>query len=113
VFCYITATGLLTALSTFQIVGGIDGSASWTGIVFLNFLKPLFIPNRLDSFKIDPELDPMRHCGLKLFQVIAGILFTFAAKVDAPFCRTSGYFAFSTVRQSFFGPTSIALTLFL
>ena len=98
VFCYEIATGLLTALSTFQVVGGIEGFASWAGIVFLNFLEPLFIPNRLDSFKIDPELDPMRHCRLKLFQVIAGILFTFAAKVDAPFCRTSGHSAFSTVR---------------
>jgi hypothetical protein len=113
VFCCVTATGLLTALSTFQVVGGIEGLVSWAGIVSSNFLEPLFIPNKLDSFKIDPELDPMRHCRLKLFQVIAGILFTFAAKVDVPFCRTSGHSAFFAVRQPFSGPTTIAPALFL
>jgi hypothetical protein len=45
VFGYISAARLLTALSTFQVVGGIEGLASWAGIVFPNFLEPLFIPN--------------------------------------------------------------------
>jgi hypothetical protein len=67
VFGYVTAARLFTALSTFQVVGGIDDLASWAGIAFSNLLEPLFIANRLDSFKIDPQLDPMRHCRLKLF----------------------------------------------
>ena len=95
---YVITAGLFAALSTFQVVGWIKGLASRTGVVFLNFLEPLFITNRLDSFKIDPEFDPMRLCRLKLFQVITGILFTFAAKVDAPFCRTSEHSAFFTRR---------------
>ena len=108
---YVNTAGFFAALSTFQVIGGIEGLASWTNVVFLDFLEPLFIPNRLDSFKIDPEFDPMRHCRLKLFQVIAGILFTFAAKVDAPFCRTSEHSAFFTVRQPFSRSTSITLAL--
>ena len=64
VFGYVNAAWLFTALSTFQVVGGIDALASWAGIVFPNFLQPLFIANRFDSFKIDPKLDPMRHCRL-------------------------------------------------
>ena len=67
VFGYVIAARRFAALSTFQVVGGIEGLASWAGIVSSNFLEPLFIPNKLDSFKIDPELDPMRHCRLKLF----------------------------------------------
>jgi hypothetical protein len=66
VFGYIIAARLFAALSTFQVVGGIDDLAPWAGIVFPTFLEPKFITNRLDSFKIDPKLDPMRHCKLKL-----------------------------------------------
>ena len=44
-FGYVTATGLFTALSTFQVVGGIEGLASWAGIAFPNFFEPLFAPN--------------------------------------------------------------------
>jgi hypothetical protein len=51
--------------------------------VFSDFLEPLFTTDRFDSFQIAPKLDPVRHCRLKLFQVVAGILFTFAAKIDA------------------------------
>jgi hypothetical protein len=109
---YVITAWSFAAFSTFQVVGGIEGLASWTGVVSLDFLEPLFIANRLDPIEIDPELDPMWHCRLKLFQVIAGILFTFAAKVDAPFCRTSEHSTFFTVRQPFFGPTSITLALF-
>jgi hypothetical protein len=58
---YITATGLFSALSTFQIVGRIDGSATWTDVVFLDFPEPLFITNRFDSFQIGPKFDSMRH----------------------------------------------------
>jgi hypothetical protein len=108
---YVITAGLFAALSAFQVISAIKGLASWTGVISLNFHKPLFIPDRLDSSKIDPEFDPMRHCSLKLFQVIAGILFTFAAKVYVPFCRTSKHSAFFTVRQSFPGPTSITLAL--
>jgi hypothetical protein len=109
---YVITAGLFATLSTIQVVGGIEGLASRTGVVFLDFLKPLFIPNRFDSFKIDPEFYPMRHCRLKLFQVIAGIFFTFAAKVDAPFCHTSEHSTFFTVRQPLSRPTPITLTLF-
>jgi len=110
---YVIAARLFAALSTSQVVGGIDDLAPWAGIVFPNFLEPLFIPNKLDSFKIDPKLDPMRHCILKLFQVIAGILFTFAAKVDASFCCASEHLAFLAIRQPLVRPASIALDLFL
>ena len=109
---YVITAGLFAALSTFQVVSGIEGLASWTGVVFLDFLQPLFVPNVLDSFKIDPEFDPMRHCRLKLFQVIARILFTFAAKVNSSLRCTSEHSAFFTVRQPFSGPTSITLALF-
>jgi hypothetical protein len=110
---YVITAGLFAALSTFQVVCGIDGSASCTGIVFSNFLEPLFIADRLDSFKIGPDFYPMRHCSLEHLQVVAGILFTFAAKIDAPFLRTSRHFAFSTVRQPFPGATTVARALFL
>jgi hypothetical protein len=75
VFCHVTATGLLTALSTFQVVRRIQGLASRAGVVLSEFFEPLFIANRFDSLKIVSELYPMRHCRLKQFQVIAGIFF--------------------------------------
>ena len=87
--------------------------ASWANIVFPNFLEPLSIANRLDSFKIVPEFDPMRLCGLKLSQVIAGILFTLVAKVDASFRCTSEHLAFFAIRQPLTRPASVAFALFL
>jgi hypothetical protein len=65
VFSYVIAARLLTALSAFQIIGGIDGLASRAGIISPDFIEPLFIPNRLDSLKIVPKLDPVNHCGRK------------------------------------------------
>jgi hypothetical protein len=109
---YVITAGLFATLSTFQVVSGIEGLASWTGILFFYFLEPLFIPNRLDSFKVDPEFDPVRHCRLKLFQLIAWIFFTFAAKVYAPFFCTSKHLAVLTIGQPFVRATSIALALF-
>ena len=35
---YVIAAGLFAALSTFKVVGGIEGLASWTGVVLLDFL---------------------------------------------------------------------------
>jgi hypothetical protein len=113
VFGYITATGLFSALSTLQVVGGIDCSAAWTGIVLPDFLEPLFITYRFDSLEIDPKLDPVRHCRLKLFQVVAGKLFTFAAKIDASFCCASKHFAVLAIRQPLVRPAAIAFALFL
>jgi hypothetical protein len=110
---YVIAAGLFPALSTFQVVSGIKSLALRTGIGFPNFLEPLFIANRLDSFKIDPKLDPMRHCRLKPFQVIAGILFTFAAKVNSSFSWARGHLAFLAIRQPLARAASIALALFL
>jgi hypothetical protein len=75
---HVITAGFFAAPATFQIVGGVDGSASWASIVFSNLLEPSFITNRLDSFKTGPELYPMRHFRLKQFQIIAGICFTFA-----------------------------------
>ena len=109
---YVITAGLFAALSTFKVVSGIDGLASWTGVVFLNFLEPLFIPKRLDPSEVDPEFDPMRHCRLKLFHVIAGILFTFTAKVDTSFSCTSKHLAFLTIGQPLVRTASIALALF-
>jgi hypothetical protein len=82
----VITTGLFAALSTFQVVCGIDDLAARAGIVSSNFPEPSFIPNRLDSFKIGPKFDPMRHRRLKPFKFITGIRFTLAAKFDAPFC---------------------------
>ena len=65
VFFHITATRILAALSTFQIVGGVKGPACGARIMSLDFLEPLLIPNRLDSFQVVPKLDPMRHRRLK------------------------------------------------
>jgi hypothetical protein len=113
VFGYVTATRLFTALPTFQVVGGIDDLAMRAGIVFLNFLEPLFIADRLDAFEIDPKLDPMRHCRLKLFQVIAGILITLATKVDASFSCTGEHLAFLAIGQPLVRTASITLALFL
>lgn len=99
VFGYVTAAGLSATLPTFQVVGGIDSLASWAGMVLPNFLKPLFITNRLDSFEIDPQLNPMRHCGLKLLQVIAEVRFTLGAKVHASFNCTSEHLAFLAITK--------------
>ena len=52
VFGHVIAARLFAALSTFQVVGGIDGLAPWAGMAFSNFLEPKFITNRLDSFKM-------------------------------------------------------------
>jgi hypothetical protein len=109
---YIVTAGLFAALSAFQVVGGIKGLASWAGVIFLNFLEPLFIPNRLDSSKVVPEFDPVRHCRLKLFQVITGILFTFDAKVDTPFSCTNKHLAFLTIGQPLVRTASIAFAVF-
>jgi hypothetical protein len=109
VFCYVTAARLLTALSASQVVGGIDSLALWAGIISPNFFEPLSIPNRLDSLKVVPKLDPMRHCRLKLCKIIAGIVFTFAAKVDPAFSSASKHLAFLAIGQPLVRPTSIAL----
>jgi hypothetical protein len=112
VLCYVTATRRLTAFSTFQVVSGIEGLASWAGIIVPDFFEPLFVPNRLDSFKVSPELYSMRHCRLKLFQLIAGIVLAFTAKVDPAFDGTSKHSAILAIGQPFAGPAPIALALF-
>jgi hypothetical protein len=54
VFSHVIAAGLFAAFSTFQVVSGIDNSASRAGIVSPDFPEPLFIPNSLDSLEVDP-----------------------------------------------------------
>jgi hypothetical protein len=110
---YVIAAGLFTAPSTFQIVGGIDDLASWTGVVLLHILEPLFIADRLHPFKIHPQLDPVRHRRLKLFQVIAGILITLAAKVDASRSCTGEHLTSLAIGQPFIRAAPVALALFL
>jgi hypothetical protein len=95
---YIIATRFFAALSAFQVVGGINGMAPRAGIVPPDFLKPLLITGRPDSFKIVPKLNPMRHRRLKRFEVIAGIFFTCAAKIDALLGRAGGHFAISAIK---------------
>ena len=111
-FGYIIATRLFTTLSTLQIIGGIDDLAPRAGIIPPNFLEPIFITSRLDSFQINPKLDPMRPGRLELFQVIAGILCTFTAKVDSSFGCASGHLAFLAIRQPLVRPASITFALF-
>jgi hypothetical protein len=113
VFGNVAAAGLFTAPSTFQIVGGIDDLASWAGVVILHFLEPLFMADRLHPFKIHPQLDPVGHCSLKLFQLIAGILFTLAAKVDASFSCTGEHLTSFAIGQPLVRAAPITLALFL
>jgi hypothetical protein len=110
---YVTAAGLFTAPSTLQVVGGIDDLASWAGVVLLHILEPLLIADRLHSFKIHPQLDPVRHRRLKLFQVIAGILFTLAAKVDASLSCTGEHLTSFAIGQPLVRATPVARALFL
>jgi len=110
--CHITATRLLTALSAFQVIGGIEALASRAGIMSPNFIEPLLIPNRLDSFKIVPKLNPVRHCRLKLCQISARILFTFAAEVDPPFICAGKHHATLAIGQPLVRPTSKTLAFF-
>jgi len=112
VFGYVIAAWLFTALSAFQVVGGIDGPALRAGIVSPDFIQPSLIANSLDSFKIGPQFDPMGLFRLKPFQVIAGIAFTFAAKGDAPLGCASGQFASLAIGQSLLRPAPIASALF-
>jgi hypothetical protein len=81
--------------------------------VFSDFLEPLFTTDRFDSFQIAPKLDPVRHCRLKLFQVIAGILRAFNTEIDSPFRAADGYFAYPAIRPSLGRPAAVALDLFL
>jgi len=105
---YVIAAGRFTAPSTLQVVGGIQGPAPRTGVVFPHFREPLFVPDRPDSFKVDPQFDPVRHCSLEPFQVIAGIVFAFTAKVDTPFSGTRRHRAFLTIGQPLVRTASIA-----
>ena len=43
--------------------------ASRAGVLSSDFLEPLFPSNGLDSLKVVPKLDAVRHRGLKLFQI--------------------------------------------
>lgn len=94
----IIATGLCTALPAFQVIGGIDGLTLRTGIVFSDFLEPLLITGGFDSLKIIPKFDPVRHCRLKLLQVITGIFSAFTAKVDATPSGAGRHFALPAIK---------------
>lgn len=94
----IIATGFSAALPAFQVIGGIDRLTPWTGIVFSDFPEPLLITDGFYPFKIIPKFDPVRHCRLKLFQVIAGIFPAFAAKVDATPGGTGRHFALLAIK---------------
>jgi len=109
----IIAAWLFTAFSAFEVIGGVNGLAPGAGIVSSDFFKPLLIANRLYSFEIIPKLDAVRHCGLKKFQLITRILFTFAAKIDSSFSRACDHFAFPAIGQPLAGAASIARALFL
>ena len=89
VFGHIITARFMAAIPAFQIVSGIDVPALWTSIVFSDFFEPLLIPNSFYLFKIGPKLNPVRHCRLEFFQVIAWILFTFTTEVNAPLRGTS------------------------
>jgi hypothetical protein len=55
--------------------------------MFSDLLQPLFIANSFDPIEIVPKLDAVRHGGLKPRQILAGVFFAFAAKIDASLCR--------------------------
>ena len=66
-FGNVTTTRFFATLSTFQVVRGINGLTLWTGIVFPNILKPMFIAHGPDLLQVIPKLNPMRPFRLKLF----------------------------------------------
>jgi hypothetical protein len=109
---YVFTAGFAAALTAFQIVRGVDRSASRTDIVVPDLLEPLSVANSLDPVEIDPKLDPMGHGRLKLLEVFARILFAFAAKIDASFCRARGHFALRAVTQPLCGAAAVATALF-
>jgi hypothetical protein len=80
--------------------------------MFSDLLQPLFIANRFDPIEIVPKLDAVGHGGLKPLQILAGVFFAFAAKIDASFCRARGHFAFFAVGQSLSRPASVTRALF-
>jgi len=84
-FGNVITTRFFAALSTFQVVRGINGLALWTGIVFPDILKPMLIAHGPDLLQVIPKLNPMRPFRLKLFKISAGIILTFNAKIDSSF----------------------------
>jgi hypothetical protein len=68
---------------------------------FPDLFEPLPPADGPDAAEIGPNLDPMRHRGLKPFQVLAGILFTLAAELDASPCRAGGHCARPAVGSLF------------
>jgi len=107
----VSAARFPAALATLHVVGGVDRSASRADIVFPDLLEPLPIADGLNPIEIDPKLDPMRHGGLKPLQVVAGIGFAFAAKVDAPFRCASGHPARLAIGQPLFRPAAVTPAL--
>ena len=96
-----TATGLMTTLAAVSIIGGVDDLALRAGIVFSDFLKPLSPAGRLDPGEIAPQLDPMRHGRLKLLQILAGVLGTFAAKINPLLFGARRHFAVPAIGEPF------------
>jgi hypothetical protein len=109
---HVSAAWLFTALSAFQVIGGIDCPAARAGVVPPDFPEPLLIAYRFHPFEIRPQFDPVGHCGLKLFQIIAGILIALAAKVDAPFRCAGEHPACSAIGQPFSRATAVAPAFF-
>jgi hypothetical protein len=113
VFGYIVAARLFAALSTFQVIGGIDALALRTGIVSRNILKPVLIAHSPDPLQVIPKLDPMRSFRLKLFKISAGVLPAFNTKIYSSFSGAGEHFTCLAIRPSFGRPTSVTLNRFL
>ena len=107
-----TTTGLMATLAAVSIIGGVDGLALWAGIVFSDLLEPLSPADRLDLSEIAPQLDPVRHGRLKLLQILARVLGTFAAKIKPLLLGARRHFAVPAIWEPFCRSTSIAPTLF-
>src|SRR5512143_2491774 len=106
---YIGATRRCSALSACQIISGIDRPTFFTGKMFDHLFIPSFVPYFFDASLRLPQLDSMRHFGLKGLQVFAGVLSAFAAEINSFSGGTFGHCADAiTVKTSLFRPASLA-----
>jgi hypothetical protein len=78
--------------------------------MFDHFRIPLFVAYLPDARLRSPQLDPMRHFGLKCLQVLAGIFRAFTAEIN-PLCRCAfDHDAFAlAVKATFFRPAAVTL----
>ena len=109
---HISAARHRAALPAGNVIGGIQRSAFFTGITLNHLRVPFFISNFLYALLGFPQLDSVRHLGLKRFQVFTGIFRAFTAKIHSLCRRASRHGTFAlAVKAALFRPASVALDL--